>query len=155
MHERGVKRSLAGLGTFFSLPERSPELNSRVADLCRHWFLPGVSHHPISLAPCYSRQPKMAGVAVTVFCRRKSLREIRRESCPFFLSAMQAICKRCTRTECARALKGGSTEARGEGKFLSRTHAITRRARASLRINEHGKKEMKTASFRVLRFYGS
>jgi hypothetical protein len=34
---------------FFSLPERSPELNSRVADLCRRCFLSRmVSYHPIS-----------------------------------------------------------------------------------------------------------
>jgi len=71
---------------FFSLPERSSELNSR-GSLQALFFVPDgllPSHQPgppATLSPSLfvavpRAKPKMAGVAVTVFCRCESLREI-------------------------------------------------------------------------------
>lgn len=60
MHERREEEPAASVPFFFS-PGRSPELNSRVADLCRRCFLPGVSYrHPSSPWPllCSCASPK-------------------------------------------------------------------------------------------------
>jgi len=102
MHERCEEEPAAS--ALFFPSGRSPELNSRVADLCRRCFLPGVSYHYplVTLAPFYVPVPaQTAGVVGVLLC------EAPRDS-PWKFSvflpvtpAMQPICQRRMRTECA------------------------------------------------------
>jgi len=83
MHERGARRSLAGPGALFFPPRAEPRIKQpRRGSLQALFFapdglLPSRQPRPPAIPVAVPRaKPKMAGVAVTVFCQRKSLREI-------------------------------------------------------------------------------